>query len=129
MSDSSAEVNEEHDEWIVYFDEETQQAVATRAGESITFDLSELDDAGLEALAELGIPVSEARSWEGELCRAACWGAAAAGCAWVGTACAAGTVVTIGGFALPCVWATVAACGASGAGASVCSDWCTSTYG
>lgn len=65
---------------------------------------------------------SIAVSWGGVACRAVCWGAAGAGCAAVGVACGTGTAFTFGGAAIPCSWATIAACTAAGAGASICSD-------
>jgi len=60
----------------------------------------------------------------GQACRAACWAAAGMGCAAVSGLCTGTTVITIGGTTIPCLWAGIAACGAVGAGASVCSDQC-----
>jgi hypothetical protein len=77
-------------------------------------------EAASAALAEANLT----HSWQGILCRAACSTAAGMGCGAVGVACGGVTTITIGGFAIPCVWAIIAACGAAGGGASVCSDYC-----
>ncbi len=77
---------------------------------------------------DIGEAASE-QSWQGVACRAACWTLAGAGCAAVGTLCAGGTVVTVGGVAIPCWVATATACGVAGGGASVCNDWCTHQFG
>ena len=58
----------------------------------------------------------------GVLCRAVCWAAGSAVCAAVASVCAVGTTVTIGGLAIPCTAAIIAACAAGGGAASICSD-------
>lgn len=60
----------------------------------------------------------------GEACRAACAGAAAAGCMYVTRVCAATTVFTVGGAAIPCAWAEAAACVGGAMGAAICADRC-----
>jgi hypothetical protein len=116
--------------WTMYFDKITQEVVANDGTKSITFKPGDLEnEATFQSLIDAGLPEELLWSWKGVLCRAACWGAAAAGCAAVAAACTVGTVFTVGGFAIPCTYAVIAACGASGAGASVCSDWCTRRYG
>lgn len=118
------------DGWTLYFDKDNNEVVATDGKQSVTFDPNSLeDDAVMASLVASGIPETLLWSWKGVLCRAACWGAAAAGCAAVAAVCAVGTTFTVGGFAIPCTWAVIAACGASGGSASVCSDWCTKKYG
>lgn len=115
--------------WQIYFDKATNHVVLTDGISEHAFDPNTLDDAAIESLRQAGVPETLLWSWKGVLCRAACWGAAGAGCAAVAGVCAWGTVFTVGGFAIPCAYAIVAACGAAGAGASVCSDWCTDRYG
>lgn len=118
------------DGWSLYFDKESNQLVATDWKQTLAFSPKGLQDGTvLPSLESSGIPIHVLMSWKGVLCRAACWGAAAAGCAAVSVVCAAGTTFTFGGFAIPCGWAIVAACAASGAGASVCSDRCSAKYG
>jgi hypothetical protein len=118
-----------HQGWTVYLEKSTNQAVATDGMSSVTFDPNGLDPATVNSLLQMGIPEELLWSWKGVICRAACWAAAGAGCAAVAGACTWGTVVTFGGFGLPCSYATVAACGASAGGASVCSDWCSRKFG
>ena len=60
----------------------------------------------------------------GSYCRALCWGLGSAVCAAVGTSCVVGTVITVGGLAIPCTLAIIASCAASGGAASLCSDAC-----
>ncbi|HKO49375.1 MAG TPA: hypothetical protein VJV79_16700 [Polyangiaceae bacterium] len=116
--------------WTMYFDKVTNEVVANDGTKSIAFNPNDLEnEATMQSLIDAGLPQELLWSWKGVLCRAACWGAAAAGCAAVASVCAVGTVFTVGGFAIPCTVAVIAACGASGAGASVCSDWCTRKYG
>jgi hypothetical protein len=115
--------------WALQFDKGRKLVIASNGKSVVAFDPNSFDDATADSLIRAGVPASIVKSWEGYLCRAACWGAAAVGCAAISVSCAAGTTITIGGFALPCSWAIVAACGASTAGASVCSDWCTSAFG
>jgi hypothetical protein len=115
--------------WSTSFDKKTNHVLMSHGDTSVNFDPKDLDDeAKLQELVKAGVPEGALLGWKSWACRAACWGAAAAGCAAVGATCAAGTVITIGGFALPCTVAIIAACGASGAGASVCSDWCTKKF-
>jgi hypothetical protein len=71
-------------------------------------------------------PVSK---WKGKACRAACWGLGGLGCAAISVACGGASAITVGGLAIPCVVAIPAVCTAAGAGASVCSDWCTDEFG
>jgi hypothetical protein len=61
----------------------------------------------------------------GALCEISCGGAAAAGCAAVSLACAAGTVWTFGGISIPCQYAVVAACYAIGGGGVACAKLCS----
>lgn len=74
------------------------------------------------AAASDGEPGFDPQSNYGTACRAACAGAGAAGCAAMALLCGSATVVTIGGFALPCTWAILAACTANAAGVVVCSE-------
>ena len=57
-------------------------------------------------------------------CIYACGAAAAAGCVVISHMCVAGTVVTIGGVAIPCLVAIAAACGAAGGAGAVCGAYC-----
>jgi hypothetical protein len=115
--------------WSVYVNKENNLGVASDGTSTLTFDPNNLDQATVGALVQNGLPEELLWSWKGVACRAACWAAGAAGCTAVAGACAWGTVVTFGGFALPCKWAILAACSAAAGGASVCSDWCTKKYG
>lgn len=100
--------------WTYAYDEVNQVMVATAGATTMVLDQ--------EALQSLAASDEAAASPWGIACRAACWGAAALGCAVVSVTCAVGSFITIGGTAIPCAWAIVAACTASGAGASICSD-------
>jgi hypothetical protein len=116
--------------WTMYFDKATNEVVANDGTKAIAFNPSDLEnEATMQSLIDAGLPEELLWSWKGVLCRAACWGAAAAGCAAVAAVCTVGSVFSVGGFAIPCTYAVIAACGASGAAASVCSDWCTRKYG
>ena len=57
-------------------------------------------------------------------CLYACGAAATAGCVVISNMCVAGTVVTIGGVAIPCLVAIAAACGAVGGAGAVCGAYC-----
>lgn len=102
------------DVWQYAYDERARVLIASRGDTTIVYDHQALLDMTPDEIAY-------ASGW-GVACRAACWGAAALGCAAVSVTCAVGTTITIGGTAIPCTWAIVAACTAGGAGASVCSD-------
>lgn len=117
--------------WTFYFDKSKEMIVASDGSRSVLIDPSRAHETTrAKPVTVDGMDEgNEVLSWQGWACRAACWGAAGAGCAAVAGACTWGTVITIGGFALPCSYATIAACGAAGGGASVCSDWCTATFG
>jgi len=69
--------------------------------------------------------VSRAMNWKKTACKAACWGLGGAVGVLIASACAAGSVFTLGGVAIPCA-AALGALGAAvgGAGASICSDLC-----
>ena len=110
--------------WVVHYDKRLQRVVAIGEGTTLSFDPRTATEAELEYLVHAGLPESIAASWRGSLCRAACWGAAAAGCAAVSVTCGIGTVVSVGGFAIPCSVIIVSACGAGAAAGSGCSDWC-----
>ena len=62
---------------------------------------------------------------DGALCRAACWALGGAVCAAVSTLCAVGTVITVGGLAIPCTEVIVASCAVAGGGASLCNNICS----
>lgn len=115
--------------WNFYFDKQSNMVVASRGDSSVAFDPSKLDAPMITSLTVAGIPESVLLTWQGVVCRAACWGAGTLGCTAVSLVCAGASVITVGGFSLPCVYAVPAACLASGAGASVCSDWCTAKFG
>jgi hypothetical protein len=87
-----------------------------------------VDPAGPRAiLASAEEPVGEAASaytTRQIACIYACGAAAAAGCAVISQMCVAGTVVTIGGVAIPCLVAIAAACGAAGGAGAVCGAYC-----
>jgi hypothetical protein len=117
------------EDWSLYFDKDSKHLVATNWKQALAFSAKGLQDGTvMSSLQGSGIPNSVLGSWKGTLCRAACWAAAGAGCAAVSVSCGVGTTFTAGGFAIPCTWAIVAACSASAALASGCSDWCSSTY-
>lgn len=71
-----------------------------------------------------GFKLSRAWDWRKAACHAACWALGAGITAVVAVACGAGSVVTIGGLAIPCAYAVVATAVAMGAGSSLCSDLC-----
>lgn len=95
----------EQDGWTFVQDQETGLVVAVGESTALVFD-----------------PTTG--SFWGSACRSACWAAGGLGCAVVGALCAGVTVITIGGTSIPCSWALIAACTASGAGASICADMC-----
>lgn len=61
---------------------------------------------------------------QGKVCRAACWALGAAVCATVSALCVPGTVITVGGLAIPCTAAIIATCTIAAGGSSICSDIC-----
>lgn len=63
-------------------------------------------------------------TWKGSWCRAACWALGGALCATVGCLCTVGTVITVGGLAVPCTAVIIASCTVAGGAASLCSDLC-----
>jgi RHS repeat-associated protein len=63
-------------------------------------------------------------TWTGTICRAACWAAGGAICAAVSAGCTIGSVVTVGGLAIPCTAVVIASCAAAGGGAQICSEVC-----
>jgi hypothetical protein len=68
-------------------------------------------------------------NWLDSACKAACWAAGGALAVLIGTACAAGTVFTLGGVAIPCAVALgIIGAAVGGAGASICSDLCDNAY-
>jgi hypothetical protein len=71
-----------------------------------------------------GFGIARAWDWRKAGCHAACWAAGGAITAIVALACAAGSVVTIGGLAIPCTYAIVATAALAGAGSSLCADLC-----
>lgn len=104
------------DGWSLYLDKETSQIVASDGHSTVTFTSNDLeDDTKVAALVASGIPETLLWSWKGVLCRAGCWTAAGLGCGAVSIACSGVTAITLGGFAIPCAWAILAACGAGGA--------------
>lgn len=62
---------------------------------------------------------------DGALCRAACWALEGAVCAAVSTLCAVGTVIIVGGLAIPCTVVIIASCAVAGGGASLCNNICS----
>jgi len=58
-------------------------------------------------------------------CRALCWAISGLSCTAVAGVCGTTTTITIGGTAVPCIWAAAVACGASIYGSSICSDLCS----
>jgi hypothetical protein len=67
-------------------------------------------------------PGYDPQSDRGTACRMACAVAGTAGCGAITAACTGVTVITIGGFALPCVWAAVAACATAAGGIVLCQE-------
>ena len=61
-------------------------------------------------------------TWCRASCNAACWAAGAAICAAIACGCAVGTVVTVGGLAIPCTAVVIGGCAASTGGSSLCAD-------
>jgi len=61
-------------------------------------------------------------TWCRVSCNAACWGVGGGICAAVACGCAAGTVVTIGGLAVPCTAVVIGGCAAGGGASSLCAD-------
>jgi hypothetical protein len=86
-------------------------------------DADAAEEAPESALAHAA-PGYDPQTARGAACRAACWGAAALGCSAVSAACVGTTTITIGGTAIPCTWAIVAACTAGAVGASLCAENC-----
>ena len=101
----------------------TEPATVEEEEEATPEDAAPADEA-VRVASEQGDPGYDPQSGWGSACRAACWGAAALGCSAVSVACAGTTTITIGGTAIPCSWAIIAACTGSAAGASLCSDKC-----
>lgn len=94
--------------------QQIRQATVTRGNQSRRLPLSNAP----------GFTIARAWDWRKAACHAACWGLGAGITALVAIACAAGSVVTIGGLAIPCSYAVVATAVAAGAGSSLCSDLC-----
>lgn len=63
-------------------------------------------------------------TWKGVACRATCWGLGGAVCAAVACFCVAGSVITVGGLAVPCTAVIIGTCALAAAGSSVCNDIC-----
>ena len=59
----------------------------------------------------------------GTICKCICLSIGVTVCTAMGAACAAGTVMTIGGVTVPCIAAALAACNAGAWGTQVCTDW------
>ncbi|MBX7223798.1 MAG: hypothetical protein K1Y36_28040 [Blastocatellia bacterium] len=66
--------------------------------------------------------------WNGKICRGICWAVPTVICVIVGGTCTWGTVVTIGGLAIPCSWITVTVCATTMFGGSICADKCTDVF-
>lgn len=73
--------------------------------------------------------IARKMNWLDSACKAACWAAGGALAVLIASACAAGTVFTLGGVAIPCAVALgVIGAAVGGAGASICSDLCDNAY-
>ena len=57
-------------------------------------------------------------------CITACSAIGALGCATIQTGCAVGSTITVGGVAVPCLWAIWAGCGAVGGATAGCIESC-----
>jgi hypothetical protein len=71
-----------------------------------------------------GAWISRAMNWRRTACHTACWGLGGGLGALIAAACAIGSVVTIGGLAIPCTYLVVGGAVAAGGLAALCSDAC-----
>jgi hypothetical protein len=96
-----------------------REAVVTRHGVARTLAIPERPGAWIAHAW-----IARDMNWRRTACHAACWGLGGALAAIVAAACAVGSVVTIGGLAIPCVYLVVGAGAAAGVSAAICSDAC-----
>ena len=78
---------------------------------------------GIDPLGDAQEPLTAAHAQS--VCTYVCAAAAAMECGYVSATCAAGTTITVGGMAIPCLWAMLATCGAAAGGVASCINLCT----